>query len=330
MPDKKKNTKKINSLFSRLNREFLVFLVFLLIAVGLWFIQTFKDAMSMSVDYRINLLNIPKSLIVTSEIPEEVNIRVSGKGFELLRMLFSSKEKVVDVDYRNMKKSEKTLLIDSDIWKRAFDKVLPRGVSVSERSLPTTELYYSKGEHKMVPVVFDGKVITKSNDITSDVSFLPDSVKIYAPQALLDTISFIKTENVSFEGGDSTLHETVKLDLPLGVKSDLDQVRVAVSFEWYLLKSEELPVLSKNCPPNIFLKFFPSKVTVKYKVKASMQNKVKNEFKDCFAVVDYDSIKNDSKYCSVSLVSVPKDVTVKECSDPYVGYVIEPIHVSEE
>ena len=99
------NKKSKNSRFFKMNRELFVFLVFLLFAIAFWLIQTFKDTTSVSVDYQLKINGIPNSVIVTSKIPSDVKVRLHGKGFELLRLMLSSKEKVVEIDYASLKNS---------------------------------------------------------------------------------------------------------------------------------------------------------------------------------------------------------------------------------
>ena len=215
-----------NSRLSKINRELLVFLIFLFIAIAFWFIQTFKDSMSMSIDYQLKITGIPKSVITTSQIPETVNVRVYGRGFQLLRLLFSSQERVVEVDYSSMKDNNKALLIDNEIWKRAFDRILPSGISINERSLQTLEIFYSDGKHKAVKVLFDGKISTKSDFILCYFLYYACRKSSYVFSTfildlpcfiLLSCLTFISTSYISFNFKMFSLLCPITLLLSIGL-----------------------------------------------------------------------------------------------------------------
>ncbi len=327
MADKGKNTKKSNSWFSRMNRELLIFLVFLLISVALWFIQTFKDSLSMSVDYSLNIVNKPETVVITSDIPEKISARLSGRGFELLRMWFSAQEKVVDVDYNTIRNNGETLVIDSEIWKRAFDKVLPRGVTVNERSLQRLELYFTSSAPKKLPIVFSGKVTPKRDYVIVDTVLIPNYVLVFAPKSKLDTLQFIKTEAYDFGEVDQDKIADIQLATPVGVKCEPNLIKAKINVDMVSEQTFEVPIMAKNCPQDIVLKPFPSKAKVLCKGKIS-QLKTINE--DSFSItVDYDSVKVGSNRCQVNVELKPSNVDVLVSPD-YVEYVIESINVNDE
>ena len=327
MTDNEKNTKISNSWFSRLNRELLIFLVFLLISVALWFIQTFKDAMSMSVDYNLNIINKPEAVVFTSDVPDKVSIRLSGRGFQLLRMLFSSQTKEVDIDFNNMRNTGETVIIDSDLWKRAFDKVLPKGVNVNERSLQRLELFYSNASPKIVPLIFCGKVTPKREYVIADTVLTPHHVLVYAPKSKLDTLTAIKTEAFDFGEVDRDKMADVQFALPSGVKCEPSHANAKIIVDMISEQTFEVPIMAKNCPQDIVLKLFPSNAKVLCRGRISQLNTI-NE--DSFSItVDYDSVKVGNNRCLVKLEQQPDNVDVHVSPD-YVEYVIESISVNDE
>lgn len=328
MPKTDTNTNKNNSRLSKLNRELLIFLVFLFIAVAFWFIQTFKDSLSMSIDYKLRINGIPNSVITTSKIPETINVRVYGRGFQLLKMMFSPQERIVDVDYKSMRDNNKALVIDNELWKRSFDRVLPSGISVSERSLQTLEIYYSNGKRKAVPVYLNGKISPKDEFVVCNVVFNPQVVDIYAPEVSFDTITAIKTILANYDNLEDTVNATLELDPPLGVKCNPDHVNVTICVDMLSSKQISVPIYSINTPQNIVLKPFPSNATISFTVNASRLNDIKDE--EFNAVIDYNSIKENDSQCKVNLTATPSGVTNVQYSPHYVEYVIEQINEINE
>ncbi len=329
MAAKNKNKTKRNSRFFKLNRELLVFLVFLLVAIIFWFIQTFKNSTSVSLDYQLKVNGIPSSVIPTSKIPDRVPVKVYGRGFNVLKLLFTSfNERVVEVDYASLKDTSKALVIDSDIWKRAFAKILPSGVSVNEQSIQTIEIFYSNGHHKKIPVIFKGMMKTAKDYVVGDIILKPDYVDVYAPEEMYDTITFVNTVKIQRENLQDTLDVLLKLNPPVGVKCDPDTIKAKICVDLQTTKQVSVPIYTVNCPQNIVLKPFPMTATVTYQVSASKYNSIKDtEFN---IVIDYLTIKENDSQCKVNLTAMPEGVSNVKYSPHNVEYVIEQLNDASE
>lgn len=325
----KKTTKKRNSRFFKLNRELLVFSIFLLVAIIFWFIQTFKNTTSVSLDYQLVINGQPKSVLFTTEVPNKVTAKIYGRGFSLLKLIFSSfSDRVVTVDYAALKDTSKALIIDSDIWKRSFSKVLPAGVSVNEQSMPTIEIFYSLGEHKKVPIILKGTFNTAKDYIIGDINIVPEYADVVAPTEIFDTLTAINTVKIQENNLQDTLETTLKLDPPLGVACEPKDVKVQVCVDLQTTKQVSVPIYTVNSPQNIVLKPFPMTATVTYQVSASKYNSIKDtEFN---AVIDYLSIKENDAQCKVNLTAIPEGVTNVKYSPHNVEFVIEQLNETAE
>lgn len=315
-----KKKRNDNSRFSKINRELWVFLVFLVIAVIFWFILTFRNSTAVSLEYQLKINGIPNSVIVTSKIPETVSARLHGRGFELIKLIFS-RNRVLEIDYSSLKESDKALLINEDVWKRAFDKILPSGISVNERTLPRIEIYYSNGEHKLVPVKVEGNLTAEKEYIIGDVKLNPEFVEIYAPEDAYDTITVIHSQKINLTNLKDTTDFDLKLNPPVGVKCIPNRVKAKVCVDLQTTKQIQIPIYTVNIPQNVILKPFPMTVTVTYQVSASKYNEIKDE--QFNAVIDYSSIKEEDSKCAVRLVETPEDVSNVRYSPHMVDYVIE-------
>ena len=85
--------------FVTVNREIMVFLLFLIVAVGFWLAQTFKDHTTINLEYELRIINQPKNLIFTSDLPSNISASVSGRGFSIMQYLVKRRHKVLNVDY---------------------------------------------------------------------------------------------------------------------------------------------------------------------------------------------------------------------------------------
>ena len=101
---RKRSVAYIRSLFQRfrfvtVNREIMVFLLFLIVAVAFWLSQTFKDHTTVNLEYELKIVNVPKNLIFTSDVPSTIAVAVSGRGFTILQYVMNKQHKVLSVDY---------------------------------------------------------------------------------------------------------------------------------------------------------------------------------------------------------------------------------------
>ena len=318
---KNKDNKKKKWRFSILNRELLLFIVFLLIALGFWFIQTFKDAMNVSLEYKVVINGTPQSVIITSNVNETVNARLYGRGFLLLRLWLNSDDRVVEINFEELKKTNKTYVIDSDVWKRAFDRVIPQGVTVSNNNLPYIEIYYSNGEHKNVPVRIDGTISAGQEYVIGEVSLSPEFVDVYAPMEAFDTITAVYTKNMQLTELQDTVEMELELNPPTGVKCVPGKVTATVAVDMQTTKKISVPIYTINIPENIILKPFPMTVDVTFQVSASKYNEVKDD--EFNFVIDYQSIKENDTKCEVFMNAAPKYVENVKFSPHSVDYVIE-------
>ena len=71
-----------------------------------------------------------------------------------------------------------------------------------------------------------------------------------------------KTNLVQLEGIATTREMTVRLDLPAGVKADIETVKLTIPVEEFTEKKISLPVISHDIPENYILRIFPSSVEI--------------------------------------------------------------------
>ena len=134
----------------------------------------------------------------------------------------------------------------------------------------TVEFIYTKGKAKKVPVKLQGKVALDRQYYISDIIYSPDSVMVYAPQEILDTITAAYTQALNFEDVADTIRRRVNLADVRGAKfiPSFDDVTLLVDI--YAEKSVEVPIRGINFPPDKVLRTFPSKVQVTFQVGLSL------------------------------------------------------------
>ena len=124
-----------HSRFFNINREFLVFVVFLLIALVFWFIQTFKDTTEITLEYKIEVTGLSEKEMKVANIPSTVDLKLQGKGFKLIKMAIST-DRIVMIDIKDMDDKTGKHVINQTVWKELMVKTLPDDIKADTKTLP--------------------------------------------------------------------------------------------------------------------------------------------------------------------------------------------------
>ena len=207
-----KFSKKIrNFLLSEKSREFLIFLFFFLIASGFWLLQTLNNDYEAEFSIPVRLKEVPNDVVITSEPSSELRIKVKDRGTVLLNYMLGKSFFPVNLNFNDYSARNNHVRIYSS----EFEKKIMSQLNVSTRLISvkpdTLEYIYSTGKSKRVPVKMQGKVTAARQYYLSDTIYSPDSVLVYAPVAILDTITTAYTRKVDLSNIADTLTHHVAL-----------------------------------------------------------------------------------------------------------------------
>lgn len=80
------------------------------------------------------------------------------------------------------------------------------------------EFFYNFGLKKKMPVKLVGKIVPGQSYYLSKISFVPDSVEIYASREMLDSMKYVNTEHLNISNLTDTVVKDVSLLKVKGVK----------------------------------------------------------------------------------------------------------------
>ncbi len=131
------------------------------------------------------------------------------------------------------------------IYASDFEKKILSQLNVSSKILSikpdTLEYIYSEGKSKLVPVRFQGKVTAGLQYYVSDTICNPDSVLVYAPEGILDTITTAYTQKINLENISDTTRRRIPLNSERGVKFVPASVEMTFPVDIYTEKTVEVP-----------------------------------------------------------------------------------------
>lgn len=236
-----KLSKKIKDfLLSDKSREFLIFLFFFLIAGGFWLLQTLNNDYEAEFSIPVRMKDLPNNVVLTSEPPSELRVRVKDKGTVLLNYMLGKSFFPVNLGFLDYKGKDNHV----KIYASDFEKKILSQLNVSSKILSikpdTLEYIYSEGKSKLVPVRFQGKVTAGLQYYVSDTICKPDSVLVYAPEGILDTITTAYTQNITLENISDTTRRRIPLTSERGVKFVPASVEMTFPVDIYTEKTVEV------------------------------------------------------------------------------------------
>lgn len=334
MSSPKTNTDKRNEqkhLVGNRTRDLFIFLFFVVVCSIFWIVQQLEENFTHEVTMPVVLTDVPEDLVVTTDIAPELKLTVRGKGVDLIPYLFFNKPtdtlRISVSTYAGKEQSGKTVLLSTQIQKLAKD-LLPSQASVLALSPDTLSFYYNRGLPRRLPVRPYGLVSAQDQYSIIGYEFTPESVSVYAPQQVLDTMRAIYTEPLYLTELDKTQENEVRLQQKAGICARPEMVTMRTNVDILTGQSQEVPVVGINFPAEKTLRTFPSTVQVVYRVADSNASSVKAE--DFTVVISYaELVDNTTNRCRPHINQMPEGVVGAHIDPIEVEYLIESIQSEE-
>ena len=315
-------------LLSATSKEFLIFLFFVFIASVFWLFQVLNDNYEGQISMKLDLKNVPDNAVLTSELPSEIKVRLKDRGMLLLNYWVNSVS-AIPIDFEEYEDQGNQVVVSQSALKQKIKNVLSQSTELVSIYPDTLSYIYATGDGKKVPVRLKGKITVDPRYYIADVVYQPDSVMVYAPSEILDTISAAYTSSVVFEQVKDTTTQKVLLQKQKGVKFVPDFSEIRLLADVYSEKTLEVPVRGINFPANKVLRTFPSKVNVTFQVGLSHFRTVNPD--DFFIAVSYEElIRGNKSKCTPHLKAFPKIIKHPRVSPEEVDFIIEEQERTEE
>lgn len=312
-----------NFLFGSANKEFLVFLFFLAVSGVFWLLMTLNDTYEREFKIPVQMTNVPKNVVLTSDDTDTVRVTLRDKGLFLLSYMYVDGLQTINVGFKNYVSGNGVCAVSgAELQRLAYQNLLVSTKIVGVKP-DKMEFFFNYGVHKRVPVRWRGHVSPEHMYFISGVEYRPDSVDVYASKTVLDSISAVYTEALNYSNFRDTLSVESRLQRIKGVKTVPS--RVKLTFITDVLTEEDMedvPIKGVNLPEGKVLRTFPSKVTVRFVTGMKRYQSLKP--KDFTVVVDYNEIANrPSDKCNLHLKAVPSGVSRPSLDVKQVDYLIE-------
>jgi hypothetical protein len=303
-----------------------VFAVCLLIATGLWFLNSLSKDYSATVNYPVRFVNPPDELFLTSNPPSRLKLKVEAHGFSLLRHKLSLSVSPVVLDLTSIWEeqgiAQNILTIQTqNLIGRISDQVSSE-ITINDISPKVLTFIFDSLTVKNLPVNVNIKPQFKPQFYQNgEITTQPDSIQITGPASVLDTIQSLNTETLEIKNIDSDIERTVKIIHPKNTSIVEEKIFVKIPVERFTEKEITVPVLVKNKPQDLNIKLFPAEVKISFLVGLSeYENITAADFK---AFVDYNEADYDTETLEINIESRPSFIQMLRISPQAVEFLIE-------
>ena len=330
---------KIVDIFRRLgqkikkniNRELLTYLVFLLIAIAVWYLNALSEEYTSELKFAVKYIELPEDKVLASAPPERLSMTMHAQGFTLLKYRFRQFFAPIELEagYNILRKKNNSAQGEYYI---ATYSVLGRisaqlGGAVDLRYISPDTLFFVftetiKKEIFVKPAIqiqFEKGFFPKGAMLIE-----PEKLTVTGPRTIVDTMKYVYTTPKVFKKMKDTLRTSINLQ-PVGqLRFSANEVNIEQAIQRYTEASITATIEAINVPENLIMRLFPGTITISCMVPVADYEKLKpHMFR---VVVDYNSIKDatDGKTKAiVSIIRMPDYVTDVKGYPTNVDFIIE-------
>ena len=311
-------------LFGKKSHDFFVFLFFFVVSSGFWLLQTLNETFEMELSIPLELKNVPENVHITTGLPPQVNITIKERGTTLLRFFRYSVHNAIEVDFDRYDAgltNARVLVPTADI-QRLIQNQLGVTNHITSMRPDTLEYYYNRGVARRLPVKICGSVSASPQNYIQSISLSEDSVMVYAPNAVLDTMQYAYSQAVNLSGLKENSVHNVSFRRMKGVEYVPNKVQMTAHVGYYAEKTVEVPIIGLNFPGDKELRTFPSKAKVTFRVESGRYQRITAE-NFVLAITYEELLQNPTDKYRLHLKSLPEGVTNARISPREVDYLIE-------
>lgn len=312
-----------NFLFSSANREFLTFFFFLVLSTIFWLMTALNETYEREIGVPAYLVNIPKNVVVTSDMEDTVRVTVRDKGFALLAYTYGEGIRPINVNFQSaITRQSGYGVVSSQELMKMINQRFSESSKIVQVKPDRLDFHYNYGLSRQVSVKMSGHVVPGKSFYLARTRFWPEKVTVYGSKQALDSLRFVKTVPINITNFNDTVLRTVALETIKGVKIVPNTVRIGLYPDILTEENIEVPITAINMPEGKVLRTFPQRVTVNFIVGASMFRSISPE--QFAVVVDYNEIiDHPSDKCSIHLRETPQGVRNARLKMTQVDYLIE-------
>ena len=320
-------------LFGAKSHELLTFCFFLFVSFGFWLLQALNETLEREVQVYLELRNVPSDVVIIDSLPPSVSVVLHDRGLALARQSISSvfRPNAISIDFSkyDTKQNDAEVIIPPADLQRMLRRVFLASAHIQSFRPDTLRFSYNHGLSRILPVKLAGSIKASRQNYIQSIRVEPDSVCVFAPASILDTMRAVYTEPYAVE--DVHEHSTLQVGLRKQklLKYAPEQVSIMVGVGYYTEKTVRVPIIGLNFPAEKRLRTFPAEASVTFRVESGRYHQVSSE--DFVLATTYEELlESGEEKLFLHLKTTPEGVSDVRISPQEVDYLIEQIAEEQE
>ncbi|MTI20081.1 hypothetical protein E1176_03525 [Fulvivirga sp. RKSG066] len=282
-----------------------VILLSVFAATTFWFFNALNENYSTTLQYPLEFIYDRDDYIAVDPIPENVQINVSGLGWNLFRNSLGIK--VSPLEIRLDDPTEVKRIVAASVPSLISDQL--DELQLNYVLTDTLFLNIDYRTSKKFKLLIDSTNISLEDNyrIINPVRFTPDSVELEGPSGVINDLPDSILVGIPQKAIDENFNEEISINLPNGrlIRRNPPTVNVVFGVEEFLNREVMIPLKIENIPDKAYIE--TESVKVSYKVRASFAEEIaESEIK---AVADFNTMDQSDSTILPFVKEYPEKIT---------------------
>lgn len=298
----------------------LSYMLCFLVAFAFWLFIALDDMTERCYELKVELDNVPDSVVVLESVPPSINVVMKGRGTQFIKYYFSRVPEM-HLDFRQYSSpATNSINISRTKLDSRIREMFGQNVNIIVVSPDSINLHYTTDKGIRVPLRVLANVTTAPECVLAGPAVAEvDSVTVYmAKGAHRLKQKYAETQTLTLDDVSDTTVVEVAVQQQPGMRIIPEKVKVTVPVEMLVAKTASVPVSVINVAEGERVLTYPATVSVQYLVPMRMSSM---DFR-AKAIVDFRKKRGVTR-AHVTLTDIPEGLKVVSLSHDSVEYVIE-------
>ena len=298
--------------------RFRFFLLFVLISFSFWTSTKLSKEYQLVQPFFVKWTEVPKGIILIDD-PAKIDLTINASGIEILWYRLFKGELEVSLKEFDFSSSDIVLNFKENYF--SIQEQLLNASKLIQISPSLYNLKYSRMSSKWVNIAPQTSIQLRPGYLGEEkIKVMPDSVLVYGPKSILDTLKKIQTLDFKASDVHKVIDQKIGFKSISGLKFENNQTRLYWPVLQYSEKTLKITIKIINLPSGVKIKLFPPQVLLRVTLPLSLVSTL--EEADFSIAVDYNDIENKPSVLELKLLKQPSSVKKTIWDPKSVNYLI--------
>ena len=246
-------------------KRFQFFLFFVALSLLFWIITKLSNTYSSSVIFEVHWVDVPDNIIPDPQQLPELKVDLTASGFQLF--VYHNLSDPIAISLKNVSLGSLKAVVNLDEQRFEIQQQLYKNSILNQISPAVLSFSYSKLKQKRVAVAPQIEIAFKPGyEQTTQWHVVPDSISIFGPSVVVDTLKAVKTVPLREQNVDNNIERKLRLMSIDQLKYETEMITVSTDVKRYTEKSLNVSIQVKNLPDTLAIKLFPQTLRVTFLV----------------------------------------------------------------